>query len=638
MRGRMQKRETTMNKITIASLIGLAFSPLSIAAETVDVNDVVTTATRTAQPKEAVIADVTVIDREEIERAGVSSLANLLSRQAGVQVNMSGGAGKASSVFLRGTGSDQVVVLVDGIRINSATLGTTSFENIPLAQIERIEILRGPASSLYGADAVGGVIQIFTKRAENGKPIIHAAIGLGSYDTISSEFGINGNNGKTSYGINVSTFDTNSFSAIRTKKKNVKDKDNDPYNNLSVSAHIEHTILDGHSIGLQFFESKGHNNADGFGGNGNFDNVSNQTLQSFAIISKNQIAENWHSTLKYGEGKDQSNNTNAFSRSLFKTTQTQLTWQHDFTLPLGNLTFAYDKLRQRLNGSSNYAKTKRNSDSFMLNYLLNKNGHSVNASLREDHNSQYGNYTTGGIGYAYSLTPELRVSASYGSAFRTPTFNQLYFPNFGVPDIDPEKSDNVESSIKYKTQSFNIGATVFENKIRDFLANVGPAAGTCTFAGFCPVNLGKVKIKGVTFEGSWDIADNLLLSGNYTIQSPRAKKAQGVRINELLPRRGNRYGTINLSHSIGDLQWGAELTGASTRYNNAPNTKRMAGYMLLNLHANYQLTPEWGLMARANNLMDKDYVLAYTGNSATSNPFNTTGSNFFLGLRYDMKP
>ncbi len=629
-----------MHKTIIASLIGLVFTLPIFAAETINVNDVVITATRTPQSKEAVVADITVIESEEIERAGVSSLTNLLSRQPGVQITTNGGAGMASSVFLRGTESSQVVVLIDGLRINSATLGSTSFENIPLAQIERIEILRGPASSLYGADAVGGVIQIFTKKATDGKTLIHAAIGLGSYDTSTAEAGIHGSNKNTQYGINVSSYSTNGFSSINTRNNatDVKDSDNDGYNNLSISGHMNHTITDGHAIGLQFFQSKGHNNSDGFGGTRDFDNVSNQTLQSFGVTSKNQIAKNWHSTIRFGEGQDKSNSTSSGNRSTFKTTQTQLTWQHDFTLPLGNLTFAFDKLRQRVRSSNNYAKTKRNNDSFLLNYILNKGNHSLNASLREDHNSQYGNYTTGGLGYAYRFTPAWKASASYGSAFRSPTFNQLYFPSFGNPNLKPEQSDNVEAAIAYQGARFDVRATYFLNKVRDLLANVGPAAGTCTFAGFCPTNVGKAEIEGVTFDGKWDITDNVLLSGNYTFQSPRAKQIAGPRINELLVRRGNRYGTINLLHSAGDFEWGAEVTGASARYNDIANTKKMAGYMLLNLTASYQLTPEWKIESRANNLLDKDYILAFTGNSDTANPYNTAGSNFFVGLRYDMKP
>lgn len=625
-----------MNKSLIAGLVSLICIPSAFSAESLELDNVVVTASRTALKKEAVIADVTVIGREEIERAGVSSLSNLLSRQPGVQISTNGGAGKVSSVFLRGTSSDQIVVLVDGLRVNSATLGSTSFENIPLAQIDRIEILRGPASSLYGADAVGGVIQIFTRKATKGQALVHAAVGIGSYDTRSAEFGFGGSAGQTQYGINVSSYATNGFSSVDTRGNTtaVKDNDNDGYNNLSISGHLNHTFVEGQSLGLQFFQTKGHSNFDGFGGTGDFDNHSNQTLQSYAVTSKNQLAESWHSTLTLGEGRDQSNSTSLFGRSTFKTTQTQFTWQHDFNLPLGDLTFAFDKLKQRVRSTNVYAKSSRSNDAFLLNYTLNQGQHSLNASIREDHNSQYGNYTTGGLGYAYRLNTAWKVSASYGSAFRSPTFNQLYFPFFGNPDLEPEKSDNVEATIAYKGSRFDIRATAFNNKIRDLLANIGPAAGTCTFDGFCPTNVGRVEIKGLTVDASWDITDHLLLTGNFTIQSPRVKGQGGSRDNALLVRRGNRYGTLSLQHYFADFGWSAELSGASARYDNIPNTTSMSGYVLLNLTADYRINDEWKLEARANNLLDKDYVLAYTSNA----PYNTTGSNVFLGLRYDMKP
>ncbi len=629
-----------MKKSIIASLIVLAYSSSISAAEQLDLNAVVVTATRTAQPIEALTADVTVIERSEIERAGMSSLSNLLSRQPGVQISTNGGAGNASSIFLRGTASEQIVVLVDGLRVNSATLGTTAFQNLPLAQIERIEILRGPASSLYGADAVGGVIQIFTKKSTTAKAQFNAAVGLGSYNTKTAEAGVRGNTGSTQYGIQLSSYDTDGFSTIDTRSNTtpVQDADDDGYHNLSVNGHLSHTITDGHSLGIQFFQSKGNNHFDGFGGTGDFDNRADQTLQSYAITSKNQLASHWHSTFKLGEGVDKSDSTSAFGTAKFKTTQTQLTWQHDFTLPLGQLTFAYDKLEQRVNSSNDYAGTKRSNDAFLLNYHWHKLGHSVNASLREDHNSQFGNYTTGGLGYAYRFNPAWKVSASYGSAFRSPTFNQLYFPSFGNPDLKPEQSDNVEAAVQYQGQRFDVGATVFKNNIRNLLANVGPAAGTCTFAGFCPTNVGKVEIKGVTFNGRWDILDNWLLSGHLTIQSPKVKQQGDTITDQLLVRRGNRYGTLSLEQQLNDFNWGAELTGASARYNNVPNTKRMSGYVLFNLTANYQLTDEWKLQARANNLFDKDYVLAFTGNQATSAAYNTAGSNLFVSLRYDMAP
>lgn len=631
-----------MNKSIFAGLIGLAFQPTAYAADTINLDEVVVTASRTPQARQNVIGDVTVIDREEIERIGAGSINDVLRLQPGVQVVSTGGAGTEASVFLRGTGSDQIVVLVDGLRINSATLGKTSFENIPLAQIEKIEILRGSASSLYGADAIGGVIQIFTRKSVSEKPLINAAIGLGSYNTKTAEFGINGGINALKYGVNVSSLDTNSFSARRIRTG--KDSDDDSYRNLSTSAYAELELAKGHSWGLQFFESKGHNEFDG----SNYENFSEQTLQSYAFTSKNQFTDFWHSTFKLGMGVDDSDshakpNTNPASSSYnpkgiskYRTEQKQISWQNDFTLPLGTLTLAYDRLEQDVSSEANVKtkfKKERNDDSFLASYLLDQGNHSVQASIRENHNTQFGNYTTGGAGYGYRITPQWRVTANYGKAFRAPTFNQLYYPNFGDPTLSPEKSDNVEAAVKYTGGKFNAGVTVFQNKIRSLLANAGPATPSCTLGGFCPINVGKVEIQGVTTEASWNIYDNLLLSGNFTVQAPRDEATDN-----LTPRQGNRYGTVNLLHTWGDLQWGAEVLGSSTRYNNIANTKVMQGYALVNFTANYRINPEWKLEARANNVLDKNYVLAYTGNTATSPVYNTAGSNLFVGLRYNMKP
>lgn len=632
-----------MKKTIIASAISLAFTNPIVAAENINLEDVVVTASRTQQALTSVVGDVTVIDREEIERAGASSITDLLRTQPGVQINANGGAGTGSSVYLRGTNADHVVVLVDGLRINSATLGSTSFENIPLGQIEKIEILRGPASSLYGADAIGGVIQFFTRKAEANKPLIHAAVGLGSYNTKTAEAGISGSVNTLKYGVNLSSFDTGGFSAKRIRTG--IDADDDSYRNLSASAFLELVLAQGHTWGLQFFESKGHAEFDN-----NYENFGEQTLQSYAFTSKNQFTDTWHSTFKLGVGVDNSDsqaepNTNPASTSFnpkgiskFLTDQLQLTWQNDIHLPLGTLTLAYDRLEQDVNSRSNVKtkfKKERNNDSFLAGYVADMGKHALQLSLREDHNTQYGNNTTGGIGYGYHIAPEWRVSASYGKAFKAPTFNQLYFPNFGDPNLSPEKSDNVEASARYTGQQWNAGLTIFENRIRNLIASVGPATSGCTFSGFCPVNIGKTKIQGATLDANWNITDSLLLSGNLTVQAPREKESEN-----LAPRRGNRYGTVNLLHTWRDLQWGAEVTGASTRYNDLANQFKMSGYVLVNLTANYRMTPEWKLEMRANNVLDKTHVLSTTKSSFSPNgpDYNTAGGNLFVGLRYDMKP
>lgn len=618
-----------MRFIVSASLLGLAsFSSFTFAESGIHTGDVVVTASRIPQSTENVLADVTVVTRDEIERAGQSTLVELLQRQPGIQITSNGGAGKASGIFMRGTNTGHVVVLVDGLRINSATLGTTSFENLPLGQIERIEILRGAASSLYGADAIGGVIQIFTRRGE-GAPKFTAFAGTGRYNTHRAEASVSGgaNNNATRYALNVSALETDGFSAKEVKTG--FDADDDAYENLSFSAALTQQLVEGHEVDVQFLRSYGRSEYDC----NRRECYNTQALKSYGLTSRNRFLPFWQSTLKLGvgvdDGRDVSRNTAATAPSLFRTEQRQYLWQNDLTLPLGTLTLAYDRLEQEVSGTTNYAQKSRDNNGWLAAYLLEAGAHSAQLSLRRDDNSQFGNHTTGNAGYGYHFADFWRVSASFGTAFKAPTFNQLYFPNFGDPGLQPEKSRNREAALRYNNGTIHAGLTVFENDIRNLIEFSGPATAGCTLGGFCPVNVGRAEITGATLEGGWQLHDHWRLSGNFTAQSPRNEDT-----GDLLIRRGNRYGTLRLDYGQGPLQAGLEVVGNSRRYNDAANTKVMDGYALVNLTASYALNPDWRLEARADNIFDQDYVLAFTGNTATAAPYGTPGASLFMGLRW----
>jgi vitamin B12 transporter len=626
-----------MKRITCASLIGLCISTSSHSADTLNLDEVVVTAARVPQSADNVLADVSVIDREEIERAGQSTLIELLQRQAGVEISSNGGAGKSADLFLRGTNSNHVVVLVDGLRVNSATTGQTAYQHLPLSQIERIEIVRGPTSSLYGADAVGGVVQIFTKRGTSNDIKFNAFAGYGSYHTKTGEAGVNGGVGDTRFGLTLSSYDTEGFSARRVISTTQPiDKDDDGYRNLSVSAYAEHTIQPGHSLGIQFFQSKSHNNYDG--GN-NYANYSNQTLQSYAVTSKNQWTDFWLSTLKIGKGIDDSDDqskpavTNPTGKGTFRTEQKQLSWQNDFTLPVGLLTLAYDRRAQEVDSATRpaarYTRSQDN-NGWVASYLANIDAHSIHASLRRDDNSQFGSHTTGGLSYGYHITPLWQISASAGTAFKAPTFNELYWPAgvtagfSGNPDLDPETSRNREIALRYMGASLRSGIVVFKNEIENLIVNGDPVK-----------NISEAEIRGVTLEGNWKMTSAWELGGNFTVQSPKTVDSPTTaEIDKLLVRRSNRHATMYLNWQSGPWQVQAEATGSSFRFNNSTNTKRIDGYTIFNLSSSYALNSNWKIEARANNIFDKEYVLAYTGNSATAAPYETAGANVFVGLRW----
>jgi vitamin B12 transporter len=630
MRGRVCNQGNIMKKTILASLIGLAFAPSSFATENINLDDVVVTASRIGQSRESVIADVTVINREEIERAGQSTFIELLQTQPGVEIASNGGAGKTSSVFLRGTNPSQVVVLIDGLRVSSATSGYTTFENIPLAQIEKIEILRGPATSLYGQDAIGGVIQIFTKKG-GGKPQFYAGIGYGSYNTKTADAGISGAINDTKFALSVSSSDTDSFSALRTNF-NI-DKDKDGYRNLAVTGSVSHKIAEGHEIGIQLFSSEGHSNYDS--GVNTFNNYVDLSQLSFGLLSKNQLTSNWKSTIRIGEGiDDQFNKFDVGSSGKFKTKQNQFSWQNDIGMPIGTLTLLYDRLEQKVVSDTPYEKTKRNTDGFLIGYLADIDNHSIQTTLRTDHSTQFGTNTTGGIGYGYKINPNWRVTGSYGKAFRAPTFNDLYYAYtyggvtypFNNPNLKAEKSENFEGSLRYQDETKDASVTIYQNTIDDFIT---------LNQSYLPINV-NAKIKGITFAASrhWN---DWILKGSIDVESPKNQET-----NNTLARRARNHASINLGKSWGDWYFSTEVLGSSKRYNDADNQKQLSGYSLVNVTADYKINREWSVQGRINNLLDKDYSLAYGSTAADGNfgtpsfsvPYNTSGSNLFVSIRY----
>lgn len=619
-----------MKKTIIASLIGLLSANSYAENKILSTDDVVITAARVPQSITNVIGDVTTIGRDEIQRAGQSTLIELLSTQPGVEISSNGGTGKTTSLFLRGTNPNQIVVLIDGIRTGSATSGTTTFENIPLSQIERIEILRGPASSLYGQDAIGGVIQIFTKRGE-GSPIFYGSVGYGTYNTKTANVGFSGAVGDTRFSLNASAYRTDGFSSFRTNIG--KEADKDGYRNLAVSGSLSHMIATGHEIGVQLLTSKGSSDYDS--GNNTFNDYVDMTQLNYSIFSKNQFTDYWKSTVQLGEGIDDSFNYSAPNMaSQFKTKQAQFSWQNDLSLPFGTLTLLYDRLEQRVVSSSKFDKTRRINDGFTGSYLLDFGPHSFQASIRSDQNSQFGNHNTGNIGYGISFTPNWRATASYGTAFKAPTFNDAFFPfeDFGPvfgtyqgnPNLKPEKSRNKEASIAYENEKQKLSATVYNNEIKDLILI---SQGIFNDS---PINLGSVTINGLTLAGSqqWQ---NWQAKASVDIQSPRDNETH-----KLLIRRANRHASFNLNYQLNAWRFGTELIASSSRFNDADNQIRLAGYSILNFIADYKINADWSLQGRLNNALDKDYVLATT--AASFNPtgpdYNTPGSNLFVSLRY----
>jgi len=593
-------------------------------------SEVFVTATRTPIPKKNVIADTTTINEEEIERAGSSSLTDLLQRQPGIEIYNSGGQGKVSSLHIRGSESDHVVVLVDGLRVNQVTSGLTAFENIPLSQIEKIEIVRGASSSLYGAGAIGGVIQIFTKKGVSGfKP--YAAIGYGRYDTKTAQAGIRAGNDSTNYAINISSLSTDGFSAYKTNNPIFNDRDG--YNNLSLSGSINHKFNQDNSIGINFIKSSGNNKYDNRYDDPNFiDRKNKMDTQVIGINFDNKITTDWRSDLKIGQSIYKYNDFNGAIWTPNNSRQNQISWLNNINLSLGSLQLMYDFNRETINKSLEYDKSERDNSGYMIGYLLNKDNHNFQANYRFDDNSAYGKFNTGNIGYSYKLNNEWAAAGSIGTAFRAPNFMDLYYPGYSNPNLKPEESKNIEASLRYQKDIDKFSATVFQNKIDNFIQ---------LDSNWIPQNTEKAKFEGITFNGSTFI-DHFQLFGNATFQS-----AENDVTHEKLTRRAKRYGSLGLNYYFDQWNIGTEINASGSKTDACDPYEfscpiKISGYAFVNLVADYRVKNDMKLNLRINNLLNKEYALAYdgqpgiTGNYGSQGfAYQTAGTSFFVNLRYE---
>ncbi|MDP2829394.1 MAG: TonB-dependent receptor [Sulfuricellaceae bacterium] len=578
-------------------------------------DEIVVTASRSPQAIKDVIPDISVITQEDIRLAGQSSLAEILQGQPGVEMASNGGPGSSASVYLRGANSGHTLVLVDGMRLGSATLGATALENIPPEQIERIEILRGPASHLYGSDAIGGVINIITRHG-TGKPGVNVSAGIGSFNTANLSGGFGGEIGRTRFSLQAGYRETDGISAYSANNPGFvgQNQDKDGYRNRSLTARLEQTLAAGHVLGIDGFVSQGQNHYDGY--TSSVDYYHDQTLSTFSIYGRNRVTENWNSLLRLGSGADHSSDYST-AKDVFNTNQTQFLWQNDIKTGPGDATLGVERLEQKVDGSTAYAVTSRTIQSFYAGYRMQSGGHMLQANLRNDDNSQFGSHATGYLGYNYRFAPQWQLGASGGTAFKAPTFNDLYYPGSGNPDLKAESSRNLEASLRFEGNRQHFSAVVFDNQIDDLIAWAPIAPGSWEWR---PDNINEASLRGVTF--SWQRGfDAFDLSATATFQQP-----EDAQTGKQLINRAREHGSLKLGRTLGAWRASGEWMLSGERFADGFNTQKMGGYGILNLSVRYALEKDWSVLARVNNLLDKEYELAQG--------YGTPGVNVFVGLSY----
>ena len=615
--------------------------PLSAAAQG-RLDPVAITATREPQVLSRSSADVVVIDAETIRNTTADSVEDLLRRAAGVQIARNGGPGQTSGYFVRGTGTSSTVVLVDGVRVGSATLGQAEFEALSLSQIERIEVLRGPASSLYGADGVGGVIQIFTRRGE-GAPRFTGGAAIGGYHSRQGDLGISGAQGAFDYAVSLAAEKSDGVSAVRPGDAfGTFNPDDDGFSRKSGSLRLGWAPASGHRLGVSLLESrlKAQYDSAEFDAQFNPDpspDFRNRLKTRVAALDyRGAVTGSWTASAQLGHSIDDAE-SGGTTTTRFKTERDQATWQNALALaPDQQLVLAYEYLRERASGDAFAEAPKRHNNALVAGYSGRFDALGVQADVRHDDNSAYGGNTTGRLGLSYEPMPGLKLRALAGTTFRAPTFNDLFFPDYGIPpgtpgfEIKPERGRSFEIGASWESGDTRLSVTAYRNDVRDLIGyepsideNFEPL-GLCPpgYAFGCARNIGRARLQGLTFAGAqrwrqWE------LSGNVELLDATDSDT-GNRLN----RRAAHQESVTLSWTEDAWTAGAAFVFVGSRPDGSPGTTFvLGGYGVLDLRATWRFKPKGRLEAKLLNALDHrvEPLRDYQG----------LGRQAWIGVRFD---
>lgn len=613
---RVSLRFVVVRRCVLALAVSSLLSPAFAADGATDLDQLLVTASRTEQTEAATLAAVTVIDRAEIDRLQPDSLQDLLRGLPGMSLANNGGPGKATSIFLRGTESDHVLVLVDGVRIGSATAGGAAIQDIPVDQIERIEIVRGPYSSLYGSEAVGGVIQIFTRRGE-GAFAPHASVGVGSYHAWRASTGVSGRSGAGWYSLDAAHQQTDGIDATRCNPAAyggcpAVDRDDDGYHNSSLNLRGGYRFSEYLDGDASLFRAQGRNDYDG-----SVSDMDKTVQQVAGARLRYTPAKDVTVSASLGKSADESDNfLHGTPAGNFDTHRDLGSLQADVGAAGGLFSLGWDWQRDRVESSTHYAVDQRINQGVFGQWQGSIGTQSLQASLRRDDNAQFGGKTTGSLQWGWQLSQALRLSASYGSAYKAPTFNELYYPGYGSATLKPETSRSFELGLRGSHDWGHWSLHGYETHVDNLIA--------FDAATFAPANIDKARIRGVeaAVDGSlaqwnWRVSANWLDPRNETLGKSRGN---------VLPRRVRQSARIDLDRQLGTFSVGGSLYAADQRFDDLGNKSRMGGYALTDLRVGYTVNPSWNLRLSLNNVFNRRYE--------TARWYNQPGRNGMLTLNY----
>ncbi len=613
------RRVVAVLAIPFASFIATPMTPVALAQSTPGTGPqtIVVTANRTPQLLSSVLADISVVDRAAIERSGAIDVADVLARLPGIEFSRNGGPGTVTSLFVRGSETRHTAVYIDGVRVDSQSTGGATWEQIPLDQIDRIEVLRGPAAAVYGSDAVAGVVQLFTKRGQ-GPTRPTASLTVGSYKTAQVQAGISGSTQAFDYSLSAAHGRSSGFDA-RTPAAAGHNPDDDGWRRNSAQGRVGFQFSAQHRIDASLLASKLRSQFDGF--TPGFDDVNHHAIRTGSLAWNGRWTDAVNTRLLLGQTESTYESQPDFYRT--ETTLRNYTLQHEQRVDSNLVTVTLERREDALvNPATAFTTTlegKRNQNAIGLGWRGDFGEHGLQAHVRRDEDSEFGGKSTGSLAWGWAFAPQWRVTASAATSFRVPTLYQR-FSQYGNASLVPETGRNVELGLRWATAGSEAALTGWRNKVAN-LITFGPP-GPCVDGFGCYVNVGRAQLEGVTLAGRTQMA-NVTLRGSLSLHDPRNAETDKV-----LQRRAKRLATFGAETQLVGWTIGTEVQAAGQRFEDAANTQPLGGYGLVNLFASKALMPGLTLEGRINNLGDKQYELARA--------YATAGRNAQLTLRWVM--
>jgi len=584
--------------------------------------DVLISASRQVESRTATSAANTVFTRADIDRLQPSGVTDLLARVPGVQVAPTGGRGSLPGIFIRGTKAAQTLVLVDGVRIANATSGDSGLQFLDVDQIERVEVLRGSRSAIYGSDAIGGVIQIFTRRgdAQGLQPRLRLA--AGSNQAWQRSLGLSGGDGATRFNLGASLDETAGIDS--TGPSYASDGDHDAYRNRSLNLNLSHAFNERFEAGLNLLDNRGRREFDEPRGASPQMPYSNFAVSSLGSYLDAQLAEQWHSRLEvaHSENRDDSRDKLTHKSSPFNTYRDQATWQNDLTLNDDNsLVLGGEWYEDRVHASTDFNEDSRWNRAAFAQHRFQGEYFSTELGVRHDKNQQFGGQTTWSGSLTLPLNARNDLLLSYSEGFRAPTFNDLYYPGFSNPDLKPEHSKSYEVQWRSQlTDNSRLETSLYRTDLRDAISydveanNMG--------------NVAQARINGfeMALEQQWGGWKSQL---GLALIDPRDQKS-----GHTLARRARRTLSLDIDRQFDRFNVGASWQAVSGSYNDETNNAPIGGYGLLGIRGGWTATRELKVDLKLDNLLDKGYSRTLYNHQGTDYGYREEGRTWLLSLTW----